>query len=222
MERHVDDATETPSRDQRNEKGPATRVALPRTIGRGRRSARSAVVTAAPLISAKDWLFAAALVAAVFLAYQPAWQGGFMWDDNQHVTRPELQSWHGLYRIWFDVGATQQYYPLLHSAFWVEHRLWGDATLGYHLVNILLHCLAALMVALVLRRLAIPGAFLAAAIFAPASGAGGIGGLDHRTEEHPLGRVLSRAPLWRTSGSTKRGRRDGISVGVGAVRGWPC
>ena len=79
---------------------------------------------------------------------------------------PELRSWHGLYRIWFELGATQQYYPLLHSAFWVEHRLWGDATLGYHLVNIVLHAAAALLVALVLRRLAVPGAYLAAAIFA--------------------------------------------------------
>ena len=77
-----------------------------------------------------------------------------------------MRSWHGLYRIWFDLGATQQYYPLLHSAFWVEHKLWGDATLGYHLVNILLHATAAVMVALILRRLAIPGAYLAAAIFA--------------------------------------------------------
>ena len=65
----------------------------------------------------RDWLFAAALVVAVFLAYQPAWRGGFIWDNQAHVTRPELRSWHGLDRIWFDLGATQQYYPLLHSAF---------------------------------------------------------------------------------------------------------
>ncbi len=114
----------------------------------------------------RDWLLAGALVAAVFLVYQPAWQGGFVWDDDAHVTRPELRSWHGLYRIWFDLGATQQYYPLLHSVFWVEHRLWGSTTLGYHLVSIGLHALAALMVALILRRLSIPGAYLAAAIFA--------------------------------------------------------
>jgi tetratricopeptide (TPR) repeat protein len=126
----------------------------------------SAVAAAAPLISGYDWLFAAALIVAVFLAYQPAWQGGFIWDDNVHVTKPELRSLQGLYHIWFDIGATQQYYPLLYSAFWFEHRLWGDATLGYHLLNILLHCLAALMVAIILRRLKIPGAFLAAAIFA--------------------------------------------------------
>jgi len=108
----------------------------------------------------------AALVIAVFLAYQPAWQGGLIWDDDAHVTNPELRSWHGLYRIWFDLGATQQYYPLLHSVFWIEHKLWGDAPLGYHLVNIFLHAMAALMAAAVLRRLKVPGAYLAAAIFA--------------------------------------------------------
>ena len=89
----------------------------------------------------------------MFLAYQPAWRGGFLWDDAAHVTRPDLRSPQGLYRIWFDVGATLQYYPLLHSVFWIEHRLWGDSTLGYHLTNILLHVTAALLVAMILRRL---------------------------------------------------------------------
>jgi protein O-mannosyl-transferase len=112
------------------------------------------------------WLLATALVVAVFWAYQPSWRGGFLWDDDAHVTAPELRSLDGLYRIWFELGATQQYYPLLHSVFWIEHRLWGDATLDYHLVNIALHALAAIMVAAVLRRLAVPGAYFAAAIFA--------------------------------------------------------
>ena len=114
----------------------------------------------------KEWLLAVVLIVAVFLAYQPAWQGGLLWDDDAHVTRPSLCSWEGLYHIWFDVGVTLQYYPLLHSAFWIEHKLWGDSTLGYHLVNLALHALSALMVAVILRRLKIPGAFLAAAIFA--------------------------------------------------------
>ena len=112
------------------------------------------------------WLVAAALLVAVFLAYQPAWQGGFLWDDTAHVTRPDLQSWQGLGRIWFEVNATLQYYPLLHSAFWFEHALWGDAPLGYHLVNLVLHATSAILVFLILRRLAVPGAYLAAAIFA--------------------------------------------------------
>jgi protein O-mannosyl-transferase len=106
------------------------------------------------------------LLLATLAAYQPAWHGGMVWDDDAHLTKPELRSWHGLARIWSDVGATLQYYPLLHTAFWIQHRLWGDATLGYHLVNILMHVLAALLLALGLRRIGVPGAWLAAAIFA--------------------------------------------------------
>jgi tetratricopeptide (TPR) repeat protein len=123
-------------------------------------------VAATRAFGANDWLFIVALVVAVFLIYQPVWQGQLLWDDAAHVTRPELRSWHGLYRIWFEVGATQQYYPLSESAFWLQYKLWGDAMTGYHLVNIALHALAAVMVALVLRQLAIPGPYLAAAVFA--------------------------------------------------------
>ncbi len=83
-----------------------------------------------------------------------------------HVTRPELQSLHGLWRIWFDLPATQQYYPLLHSAFWLEHRIWGDAVLGYHLTNVLLHTASACLLAMILRRLSVPGAWLAGFVFA--------------------------------------------------------
>jgi tetratricopeptide (TPR) repeat protein len=111
-------------------------------------------------------LLLAALFGAVFLAYQPAWNGGLLWDDAAHLTRADLRSLRGLWRIWFEPGATQQYYPLLHSAFWLQHRLWGDAPAGYHLVGLGLHCAVAAMVALLLRRASVPGAYLAAAIFA--------------------------------------------------------
>lgn len=104
--------------------------------------------------------------AAVLVAYWPALRGAPVWDDVNHLTRPELRSVAGLGRIWFELGATQQYYPLLHSAFWLEHRLWGDAVLGYHLVNVLLHAGAACLFAAILRRLAVPGAGLAALVFA--------------------------------------------------------
>jgi tetratricopeptide (TPR) repeat protein len=107
------------------------------------------------------------IFAATLVAYLPALRAGFIWDDFPgHVTRPDLRSLSGLARIWFEPGATQQYYPLLHSAFWVEHRLWGDAPFGYHLVNVLLHATAACLVGAVLRRLALPGAWFAALLFA--------------------------------------------------------
>jgi hypothetical protein len=114
------------------------------------------------------WLLGlpALLVCVTLIAYLPAARGGFIWDDDAHVTRPGLRSLHGLWLIWFHPGSTQQYYPLLESAFWVQHRLWGDRPVGYHLVNILLHAAAACLVYGLLRRLKIPGAYLAAAVFA--------------------------------------------------------
>jgi hypothetical protein len=74
----------------------------------------------------------------------------------------DLRSLHGLARIWTEIGATQQYYPLVHSLFWLMFQLWGAQTLGYHLVNILLHATSAFLIARLLRRLDIPGAIPAA------------------------------------------------------------
>ena len=97
---------------------------------------------------------AAALVfLATLVAYLPALRGGPIWDDNFHMTRRALRSLGGLARIWTDVGQTPQYYPVLHSAFWLEYRLWGGAVLGYHLVNVLLHAASACLFGLFLRRL---------------------------------------------------------------------
>jgi tetratricopeptide (TPR) repeat protein len=111
-------------------------------------------------------LIAVGLLLATLIAYYPAWHGGLVWDDDGHLTRVALRSVNGLARIWFDLGATQQYYPVVHSVFWVQHRLWGDSTLGYHLVNILLHVCAAVLFVVVLTRLKVPGAWLAGVVFA--------------------------------------------------------
>ena len=107
----------------------------------------------------------ALIFAVAFAIYFPALHGALLWDDAGHITRPELRTLAGLFRIWFEPGATQQYYPLLHSAFWLEARLWGDATLGYHFVNVIFHATAACLIGVLLRRLAVPGAWLAALLF---------------------------------------------------------
>ena len=111
-------------------------------------------------------LLALALLVATLAAYRPAWHGGMLWDDDAHVTREDLRSVEGLKRIWLEPGATQQYYPLAHTVFWLQHRVWGDDTLGYHLVNIVLHALSAFLLALVLIRLGVPWPWLAALAFA--------------------------------------------------------
>ena len=98
--------------------------------------------------------FFAGLFVVTLAAYRPAWHGGRLWDDDAHLTGERMQTARGLGRIWTSPGATQQYYPLAHSAFWVMHRAFGDDTLGYHLVNIALHALSACLIALLLRRAA--------------------------------------------------------------------
>jgi hypothetical protein len=103
----------------------------------------------------------------VCVAYLPALSAGFIWDDNDNVTQsPALRSLEGLWQIWFKPGSTQQYYPLVHSSFWLEYHLYGLHPFGYHLVNVLCFAIAALLLWRVLLRLEIPGAWLGAAIFA--------------------------------------------------------
>jgi len=108
----------------------------------------------------------AVIFALTLIVYLPALTGGFLWNDSDYVTRGDLQSLDGLRRIWTVFGATEQYYPLLHSFFWVQHRLWGDHPLGYHVVTLLLHAGAAVLGGRVLQRLAVPGAWYAALLFA--------------------------------------------------------
>ncbi len=93
------------------------------------------------------------VLAVVLACHWPALNGGVLWDDDAHLTPPTLQSWSGLARIWTDFQSTQQYYPVLFSAFWVEHRLWGDFMPAYHLANVLWHTLSCCLLALLLRRL---------------------------------------------------------------------
>src|SRR5256714_3028380 len=117
-------------------------------------------------MSSRNWLFGLVLIVATTVAYQPAWNGKPVWDDEIHITQPALRSVDGLARIWTDPSAAPQYYPVLHTLFWVEYKLWDGWPLPYHLVTILLHAVLALLIVQILRKLEVPGAWLAAFIFA--------------------------------------------------------
>ncbi|MCX6922709.1 MAG: glycosyltransferase family 39 protein [Verrucomicrobia bacterium] len=120
-----------------------------------------------PLTSWQTWLLALLLVVSVCTAYHRVWNAGFIWDDDIYVVRNQLLTApDGLQRIWFSTDSPSQYFPLVYTTFRFERSLWGLNPTGYHVVNVLIHAANALLLWGLLRRLKIPGAWLAAAIFA--------------------------------------------------------
>lgn len=110
---------------------------------------------------------AALLLAATVVAYIPVYRAGFIWDDNLYVTdNANLRALDGLRQMWGDPSKSPQYYPLTFTTFWIEYQLWGLNPAGYHVVNVILHGLNAVLVWLVLRQLGLRWAWWVAAIFA--------------------------------------------------------
>jgi tetratricopeptide (TPR) repeat protein len=109
----------------------------------------------------------AALLVLTLAVYFPVRKAGFIWDDNDYLTdNPTLYADNALARIWSEPKASPQYYPLVFTSFWLEMRLWGMEPAGYHFTNVLLHAFGTLLLWRVLVRLGVPGAWLAAALFA--------------------------------------------------------
>ena len=109
------------------------------------------------------------LGALVAGAYLPALGAGFVWDDVIFTEEPVVHAWSGLWNIWFspaDIAGEGHYWPVVYTSFWLEHKLWGLAPLGYHAVNVLLHLVNVLLVWRLMQRLAAPGAWAVAAVFA--------------------------------------------------------
>jgi tetratricopeptide (TPR) repeat protein len=106
------------------------------------------------------------IVLVTMLAYAPAMQADFVWDDDAFLTdNPLIHAQDGPYRFWFTTEPPD-YFPLVSTMLWVEWRLWGEHAVGYHVVNVLLHVTSAILIWLVLERLKVPGAWLAGLIFA--------------------------------------------------------
>ena len=120
--------------------------------------------------SRRDALAALALGLLAGVCYLPAmlW-GGLIWDDHIWSQSRAVLEWSGLSTIWSWPSRIYQeahYWPLTYTTFWLEHKIWGLAPAGYHVVNVLLHLLNSLLVWRLLLRLAVPGAWVVAAVFA--------------------------------------------------------
>ena len=114
-------------------------------------------------------LLSLALWPIVLLVYLPALLSvDFIWDDFV-IGTDTVRTLAGLRQIWLspaDIPAEGHYWPLTYTSFWLEHKLWGSIASGYHATNVLLHLANTLLLWHLLRRFTVPGAWVAAAVFA--------------------------------------------------------
>jgi tetratricopeptide (TPR) repeat protein len=111
-------------------------------------------------------LRASVIVVLGLAVYWPALTGDWLWDDRDLITKNALvQDPNGLWRIWLEPWRLFDFFPLVVSATWIEWRLFGEDTLGYHLVNLALHLTSAFLFWRLLRQLGLRHAWLGAVIF---------------------------------------------------------
>ncbi len=146
------------------------RIRSLKSCNRPSSSARSpephgASISTAWAFGPKDWLFVVALLAGVILVYQPAWHGGLLLDDREHLLNNPVLKPGGLLKAWVP-GTYINYWPLTFTAYRLQFEIWGLNPVGFHIVNIVLHAISAILVWRILVHLEAPGAMFAAALFA--------------------------------------------------------
>ena len=126
---------------------------------------RPKIATSACL-STNHWFAGILIILLGSFVYSSVFYAQFLFDDDILITNNVLiQASNGLSKIWFSTQPVD-YFPITNTAFWIEWRLFGDSPLGYHVVNLVLHLIASLLIWAVLDRLMIPGSWLAAILFA--------------------------------------------------------
>lgn len=107
------------------------------------------------------------LLALVVICYGYSTQFGYIWDDDTYVqANQNLDDLNGLSRMWTHIGVTPQYYPITFTSFWIEVQIFGRNPVVSHAINFLLHAASVVLLLKILQGLRVPGAWLAAAIFA--------------------------------------------------------
>ncbi len=104
----------------------------------------------------------AVLAVVICIIFSGTVRNGFIWDDDDYIYKnPLLTEPGGLAKIWKSYYSpkfnpqenTPQYYPLVFTTFYLEHKLWGLYPAGYHITNVLLHIANTILLLFVLRKL---------------------------------------------------------------------
>lgn len=122
-------------------------------LQKGSRQTTSAIITLFPVLI---------LLLISFVVYFNALHGDFVYDDKfQIVNNPWIRSVENMPVIFsksvssFQPGdiVSNYYRPLMHVVYMLNYHLFGLKPWGFHLVNILFHCGASILVFLVIRML---------------------------------------------------------------------
>lgn len=99
----------------------------------------------------------------VLAVYQPVLPGNFLMDDWRltYTDNGLVNGQFTPYNLWFQTDFT-----LSAVALYWQWLAWGHSPGAYHLVNLLLHTLSAILLWRLLAKLKIPAAWLAAALYA--------------------------------------------------------
>lgn len=107
------------------------------------------------------------IIAAGFWAFSPTLHGDWLLDDFIYYPQnPLLGDPDRLWKIWFQPGSFTEYYPIESTVGLIQWNLWHNDTFGYHLTNILLHLVSALLVWRLLSKFGLRLAWLGGLIFA--------------------------------------------------------
>ena len=114
------------------------------------------------------------LLLAAIIAFGGCWRGSFHFDDYSLFSS----------NLWRPLEIR----PLTYATFWINERVGGRNPAGYHVVNLLLHLIAIVLLLEALQRIISPqAAFIAAAIFAM-----------HPFQAEPVNYIFARSTLLAT------------------------
>lgn len=106
------------------------------------------------------------ILLAGWWVYQPALSGGWLWDDQiDLVQNPLMRDPAGWWKIWL-APTGWHFFPLKSTVQWLQWQLWEHHTTGYHVTNLVLHLVAALLLWRVLARLGVRHGWVGALVFA--------------------------------------------------------
>lgn len=108
------------------------------------------------------WGAATLVVLALGVYGWAIWTGQLFWQD-----RPTLDGVTSIFSLThFWTYSPHAYRPLSLTLLWLERRPFGRMAVPYHIVGAALHAISSVLLWLILRRLNVRGAWLAAALFA--------------------------------------------------------